>query len=140
MCWLRERSAGAKDLFPAEPCAGGNSGKLEMNDFSDTSHIQPGSVSLTSLTTAVAPSLGAITRLLMSQGSVVASALQQQAVLSLGCSSPTHLPLNLHIYLFFSTHIKGERGEKCQQLISRLVLKFCFSMANVRICIHPFKR
>lgn len=57
-----------------------------------------------------------------------------------GCSSPTHLPLNLHIYLYFSTRIKGEKGGKCQQLISRLVLKFCFSMANVRICINPFKR
>lgn len=116
-------------------------GKRERNDFSDTSHIQPGSVSLTSLTSAVALSLGAITRLFMSQGSVVASALQPQAAPWLDCSSPTPLPLNPHIDIYyFSSHIKGGKGEECQQLISRLVLKFCFSMANVRICVHPFKR
>lgn len=88
-----------------------NSGKREINYFSDTSHIQAGSVSLTSLTSAVVLSLGAITRLFMSQGSVVASALQYRAVLCLGCSSPTPLPLNPHIYLFFfPPHTsKGER-------------------------------
>jgi len=58
-----------------------SSGKSEMNDFSDTSCTQAGSVNLTLLITAVALSLGAITRLFMPQGSTVASALHRQAVL-----------------------------------------------------------
>ena len=56
-------------------------GKCEMNDFSDTSCTQTGSVNLTLLITAVALSLGATTRLLIPQGSTVASALHRQAVL-----------------------------------------------------------
>lgn len=53
----------------------------------------------------------------------------------------SHSPPFKSIFLyFFLTHIKGVKGEKCQQLISRLVLKICFSMLNVRICVHPFKR
>lgn len=63
-----------------------------------------------------------------------------------GCSLPgllfSHLPpfKSSYVFILFSSHIKGGEGEKCQQLISRLVLKFGFSTENVRICFHPFKR
>lgn len=81
----------------------------EINDFSDTSHMQAGSESLTSLSTAVALSLGAITSLLMSQGSLVASALQHQPVPSWAALLPlTSLSISIDIYFFPHTS-KGKR-------------------------------
>lgn len=68
---------GTRDLFTAEPYAGG---KCEINYFSYTSCTQTGSVNLTLLLTAVAPSLGAITRRLIPQESTVVPALHRQAV------------------------------------------------------------
>lgn len=123
------------DLVMAEPYARGK----QRNDFSDASCSQKGFADLTLLSSAVALSLGAVSRLLVPRGSTGVCALQLRAVPPLGCS-PAHLPLmDVHKYMYFHTHQRG-KGREMPTINLRLGPKICFSPLNVRICVQPLKR